>query len=73
MTLARETSSLGHYIAKVSGASAPFFLYLHLNFWPGKIVILLSNFDPVEPNDTVCIIPRLVGQVPAVEVVPVEV
>ena len=73
MTLARETTSLGHYIAKVSGASAPFFLYLHLNFWPGKIVILLSNFATVVPDDTVGIVIRLMGQVTTVEVVPIEV
>ena len=49
------------------------FSYFHLNFWPGEVVILLSHFFLIPPNDPLSIVCAIMGQISSVVVVPVQV
>ena len=49
------------------------FSHFHLNFWPGEVVILLSHFFLIPPNDPLSIVCAIMGQISSVVVVPVQV
>ena len=54
--------------------SAALLSYLHLNLWPGEIVILFRNVTLVSPDDSLCKISwTFMWQIATVVVVPIEV